>query len=62
MIRRTAARPARRVTAPEAAALVRSEMWLDYGVALCQPDVFDEALAARAEELHEREDPLLPHR
>jgi acyl-CoA hydrolase len=28
-------------------------MWLDYGVALCQPDVFDKALAARAEELQD---------
>jgi acyl-CoA hydrolase len=26
-------------------------MWLDYGVALCQPDVFDKALAARKETL-----------
>ena len=26
-------------------------MWLDYGVALCQPDVFDKALAARKDEL-----------
>jgi acyl-CoA hydrolase len=26
-------------------------MWLDYGVALCQPDVFDKALAARRESL-----------
>ncbi len=26
-------------------------MWLDYGVALCQPDVFDTALAARRDEL-----------
>jgi len=26
-------------------------MWLDYGVALCQPDVFDKSLAARRDEL-----------
>lgn len=26
-------------------------MWLDYGTALCQPDVFDRALGARAESL-----------
>ena len=26
-------------------------MWLDYGTALCQPDVFDRALAARRDEL-----------
>jgi len=36
------------ITAAQAAAMVRSGMWLDYGVALCQPDVFDQALAARA--------------
>ena len=27
-------------------------MWLDYGTSLCQPDVFDRALAARRDELH----------
>jgi hypothetical protein len=26
-------------------------MWLDYGVALCQPDVFDKALADRRDSL-----------
>jgi acyl-CoA hydrolase len=30
---------------------VRSDTWLDYGIGLCQPDVFDSALAARAAEL-----------
>ncbi|WP_149589270.1 acetyl-CoA hydrolase/transferase family protein [Tabrizicola flagellatus] len=41
------AKAARRITAEEAAALVRSGMWLDYGAVLGQPDAFDEALAAR---------------
>ncbi len=43
---------ARTVSAAEAAALVSSGMWLDYGVSLCQPDVFDQALAARKNELY----------
>ena len=38
---------AKRITADEAAGLVRSDMWLDYGAVLGQPDAFDEALAAR---------------
>ena len=42
---------ATRVTAAEAAALVRSGMWLDYGTTLVQPDTFDTALAARKDEL-----------
>jgi acyl-CoA hydrolase len=38
--------------APESAAdLVASGMWLDYGAGLCQPDLFDRALAARVGEL-----------
>ena len=41
----------RRITAAEAAALVRSGDWLDYGITLCQPDTFDRALAARRDEL-----------
>ena len=45
---RIAKTPATRISAEEAAGLVRSGMWLDYGVSLCQPDVFDRALAARA--------------
>jgi acyl-CoA hydrolase len=28
-------------------------MWIDYGATLCQPDVFDHALALRKEELHD---------
>src|SRR5882672_5692284 len=47
-VARTRATP---ISAEEAAGLVRSGMWLDYGVALCQPDVFDKALAARREGL-----------
>ena len=51
MPRRTAANPARLVTAEFAAGLVRSNSWLDYGVSLSQPDVFDKALAARRADL-----------
>ncbi len=49
----TASRPKRaaKITAEEAASLVKSGMCLDFGVALGQPDVFDQALAARAAEL-----------
>ena len=39
------------ISPEEAAGLVKSGMWLDYGAALCQPDVFDKALAARKDEL-----------
>ncbi len=42
---------AQRITPEAAAALVKSGMWVDYGVALCQPDAFDKALAARKGEL-----------
>ena len=42
---------AQTISSEEAASFVRSGMWLDYGVALCQPDVFDRALAARKESL-----------
>lgn len=42
---------ARRISAAEAAALVSSSMWVDYGAVLVQPDVFDAALAARKEAL-----------
>jgi len=48
---RKAAAPAREIFSEEAACLVRSGMWLDYGVALAQPDVFDKALAARKDVL-----------
>jgi acyl-CoA hydrolase len=40
-------RAARRISAEEAAALVRPGMWLDYGASIGQPDAFDEALALR---------------
>ncbi len=39
------------ISPEEAAGLVKSGMWLDYGAALCQPDAFDKALAARKDEL-----------
>jgi acyl-CoA hydrolase len=48
---RVAAAPARMITAEQAAGLVRSGAWLDYGAVLCQPDLFDQALAARKDEL-----------
>jgi acyl-CoA hydrolase len=38
---------ATRISADEAASLVRPGMWLDYGGVLSQPDSFDRALAAR---------------
>ncbi len=41
----------RSITAAEAAGLVRSGDWLEYGIGLCQPDTFDHALAARRDEL-----------
>jgi acyl-CoA hydrolase len=43
--------PGARISAEAAAAMVQSGMWLDYGAVLCQPDVFDVALAARSMEL-----------
>src|SRR5215471_11772993 len=48
---RTAANKAKRISAKDAAMLVRSDTWLDYGIALGQPDVFDRAVAARVNEL-----------
>ena len=44
---------ARRVTADDAAALVRSGDWLDYGAVLAQPDAFDTALAERVGDLRD---------
>ena len=38
---------AQTISAERAAGLVTSNMWLDYGTGLSQPDVFDRALAAR---------------
>jgi acyl-CoA hydrolase len=51
MVSRVARVPAQTISGDEAADLVRSGMWLDYGVGLCQPDVFDKALAARRDAL-----------
>ena len=51
MPRRNAGAPAQTISSEQAASFVRSGMSLDYGVALCQPDVFDKALAARRESL-----------
>lgn len=42
---------AKTISAEQAAALVKSESWLEYGFGVGQPDVFDRALAARVEEL-----------
>ncbi|MBV8361385.1 MAG: hypothetical protein JO189_26125, partial [Deltaproteobacteria bacterium] len=39
------------VTAEQAAAVVKSGDWLDYGFGLGQPDLFDQALAARLKTL-----------
>jgi acyl-CoA hydrolase len=39
--------PGETISAEHAASLVQSGMWLDYGASLCQPDVFDQALAGR---------------
>jgi len=44
---------ARRITAAEAAGLVKSGDWLDYGAVIAQPDVFDRALADRKSELRD---------
>src|SRR5215471_9828299 len=44
-------RHAARITADEAAALVRSGDWVDYGFGMGQPDAFDRALAGRRDEL-----------
>ena len=51
MQRRVARHPAQTISAQEAAAKVVSGMWIDYGATLCQPDVFDQALAQRKHEL-----------
>jgi acyl-CoA hydrolase len=44
-------KPATVVSAEQAAGLVRSDDWIDYGFGLAQPDEFDRALAQRAGEL-----------
>ena len=53
MERATHGRSARRISATEAAGLVKSGDWVDYGEVLAQPDVFDRALAARKAELRD---------
>ncbi len=50
---RQAPQAAQTISAAQAAALVKSGMWIDYGATLCQPDVFDQALALRKDELHD---------
>ena len=42
---------AKQITAEDAAAMVRSGDWLDYGAVLAAPDAFDAALAERVDEL-----------
>jgi acyl-CoA hydrolase len=51
MVAQSTSKTAKHITAEEAAGLVSSGMWLDYGFGICQPDVFDAALGARAREL-----------
>ncbi len=51
MIARRVGRGAKQILPAEAAALVQSGDWVDYGTSLCQPDVIDAALAARKAEL-----------
>jgi acyl-CoA hydrolase len=48
---RLAAAPARTISPDEAAGLVKSGMWLDYGAGLCQSPLFDRALATRIGDL-----------
>ena len=43
--------PGEMISPEHAASLVKSGMWLDYGATLCEPDVFDKALARRKDEL-----------
>ena len=50
---RQASQAAQTISAEQAAAMVKSGMWIDYGATLCQPDVFDQALALRKDELQD---------
>ena len=43
----------KRASAEEAAAVVQSGDWVDYGAAMGQPDAFDKALAARRDDLED---------
>jgi len=49
----TGQKKAEHISAAAAAGLVRSGDWVDYGITLGQPDVFDTALAARKSELRD---------
>ncbi len=51
MTMRSARHAATVISAEQAASFVKSGMWLDYGTSLCQPDVFDKALAVRTSDL-----------
>ena len=53
MSQRKARHQASNITAAQAAGMVKSGMWIDYGATLCQPDAFDLALALRKEELQD---------
>ena len=53
MLKRRGEKNADHISAVEAAGLVKSGDWIDYGITLSQPDVFDIALAARKSELHD---------
>jgi len=53
MTARAADRTATVISPAEAARLVSSGDWVDYGATLCQPDLFDTALAERAADLTE---------
>jgi acyl-CoA hydrolase len=44
---------AKRISATDAAALVSSGDWVEYGTGIGQPDVFDDALAERVDELED---------
>ena len=43
--------PVETISPEHAASLVKSGMWLEFGASHCQPDVFDQALAARKQDL-----------
>lgn len=49
--KRVSSAAAQTISAEYAAGLVKSGMWLDYGLGVSQPDVFDKALASRCGEL-----------
>lgn len=53
MGKRQTAAPAKTISAAEAASLVKSGMWLDFGGVSSQPEVFDAALAQRIGELED---------